>query len=57
MDELEALGIDSCGESGEFHTVVVDGPIFSKRVPIEFSSPYERDHYVFVKAGLQEEVR
>src|SRR5690606_32962279 len=40
MDELEALGIDSCGESGEFHTVVVDGPIFSKRVPIEFSSPY-----------------
>ena len=30
MDELDALGIDSCGESGEFHTVVVDGPIFSE---------------------------
>jgi len=57
MDELEALGIDSCGESGEFHTVVVDGPIFSKRVPIVFSSPYERDHYVYVKTGLQEGAR
>lgn len=52
MDELEALGIDSCGESGEFHTVVVDGPIFQKRVPIEFSGNIERDHYVFVKVGL-----
>ena len=36
MDELDSLGIDSCGESGEFHTVVVDGPIFSERVPVVF---------------------
>jgi uncharacterized protein (TIGR00290 family) len=53
MDELDALGIDSCGESGEFHTVVVDGPIFSERVPIVFSGQHERDGYVFLDVELE----
>ncbi|MFC5602085.1 diphthine--ammonia ligase [Sporosarcina koreensis] len=53
MDELESLGIDSCGESGEFHTVVVDGPIFKKRVPIEFKGRHKRDGYVFLDVGLE----
>ncbi|MEM6684820.1 MAG: diphthine--ammonia ligase [Bacteroidota bacterium] len=30
---LEAKGVDVCGENGEFHTVVLDCPLFSK--PIE----------------------
>ncbi|MTI67559.1 MAG: diphthine--ammonia ligase [Firmicutes bacterium] len=29
INELESIGIDPCGEEGEFHTVVYDGPIFS----------------------------
>lgn len=53
MDELEVLGIDSCGECGEFHTVVVDGPIFNERLPIVFDQEVERDGYVFLKAGLE----
>lgn len=53
MDELEALGIDACGESGEFHTVVVDGPIFNKRVPIMFKQQHERDGYVFLEVQLE----
>ncbi|WP_172370641.1 diphthine--ammonia ligase [Sporosarcina jiandibaonis] len=53
IDELEALGIDSCGEAGEFHTVVVDGPIFSERVPIVFSDQHERDGYVFLDVMLE----
>lgn len=53
MDELDALGIDSCGESGEFHTVVVDGPIFSERVPVVFSGQHERDGYVFLGVTLE----
>ena len=52
MDELDALGIDSCGESGEFHTIVVDGPIFRERVPVVFSGQHERDGYVFVDVTL-----
>jgi uncharacterized protein (TIGR00290 family) len=27
--------VDACGENGEFHTFVFDGPIFSKPVPFE----------------------
>jgi diphthine-ammonia ligase len=53
MDELDALGIDSCGESGEFHTVVVDGPIFSKPVPVVFSGQHERDGYAFLEVALE----
>lgn len=54
MDELEALGIDSCGESGEFHTVVVDGPIFSERVPIKLGDVIEQDGYQFMMVSLED---
>jgi len=33
IEEFEAMGLDACGENGEFHTVVLDGPIF--RTPIQ----------------------
>ncbi|WP_417360107.1 diphthine--ammonia ligase [Galbibacter sp.] len=32
--QLLPLGVDPCGENGEFHTFVYDGPIFKK--PVEF---------------------
>lgn len=54
MDELEALGIDSCGESGEFHTVVVDGPIFKEAIPITFGEIIERENYMFQQIHLNE---
>ena len=53
MDELEVLGIDSCGENGEFHTVVIDGPIFSSRVPIMFGEVRENEGYVFLTVALE----
>ena len=28
-------GVDACGENGEFHTFVYDGPLFSERVPVK----------------------
>lgn len=31
--EMAALGVDVCGENGEYHTLVVDGPIFRRPVP------------------------
>ncbi len=36
--ELEAKNICPCGEKGEFHTLVVDGPIFRKPIKITKSS-------------------
>jgi uncharacterized protein (TIGR00290 family) len=32
--QIEALGADACGEEGEFHTLVVDGPLFRERLQV-----------------------
>jgi diphthine-ammonia ligase len=29
LEEFEARGVDLCGENGEYHTVVTDGPLFA----------------------------
>lgn len=34
IDELRKRSICPCGENGEFHTFVVDGPIFRKKIEI-----------------------
>jgi uncharacterized protein (TIGR00290 family) len=38
MDEIEAFGADVCGENGEYHTLVYDGPIFKKTVEFTFGT-------------------
>jgi uncharacterized protein (TIGR00290 family) len=50
-------GIDPCGENGEFHTCVVSGPMFSRRLDVTPGERVERDGYaycdlVMVEAGL-----
>ena len=37
--------VDPCGENGEFHTCVVAGPIFSRRIPVACGERVERDGY------------
>ena len=39
----QRLGIDPCGESGEFHTFVYDGPPFKKPIRIGRTVPVARD--------------
>ncbi len=39
IKEFVARGICPCGENGEFHTLVVDGPIFSRKIEIAESRP------------------
>jgi len=39
--------VDPCGERGEFHTFVFDGPMFSKPVPIEVGEIKEREGFVY----------
>ncbi|MCX5715889.1 MAG: diphthine--ammonia ligase [Candidatus Omnitrophica bacterium] len=39
LSELKAKNICPCGENGEFHTLVVDGPIFKRRIEILESEP------------------
>jgi diphthamide synthase (EF-2-diphthine--ammonia ligase) len=32
--EFEEMGVDACGENGEFHTVVTNGPLFENLIEI-----------------------
>jgi uncharacterized protein (TIGR00290 family) len=38
---------DPCGENGEFHTFVYDGPIFEEAIPLVRGEVVERDGFVF----------
>jgi len=40
-------GADSCGENGEFHTFVFDGPIFHQPIPVRTGEIVHRDGFVF----------
>lgn len=40
-------GIDPCGENGEFHSFVFNGPMFRHAVDIEIGETVERDGFVF----------
>lgn len=40
--------IDICGENGEYHTLVVNGPVFKKKLRITESKAITRDGYWFL---------
>ena len=46
--ELEQLKVDPCGEAGEFHTFVYDGPPFRKSIRIINSTPVLKDDRWFL---------
>lgn len=39
--------VDPCGENGEFHTFVYDGPLFKERVGVSVGEVVERDGFCF----------
>ena len=46
-------GADICGENGEYHSFVFDGPIFHRPVPVEVAGTYYRDYPAPVSAGAK----
>lgn len=52
IEELEARGIDPCGEGGEFHTTVIDGPIFKNPIPIRKCDILKDGEYAFLPLEL-----
>ncbi len=46
LDDLPE-GVDPCGENGEFHTFVYDGPIFRRPIQINRGEVVERDGFWF----------
>lgn len=46
LDDLPP-GVDPCGENGEFHTFVFEGPMFDRPVNVKPGQIIERDGFVF----------
>src|ERR1700687_5694890 len=40
-------GVDPCGENGEFHTFVFDGPIFRNPISVRAGEVVERDSFIY----------
>ena len=54
VDELVARGIDPCGEAGEFHTTVIDGPIFKHPLSVVKGDILYHENYAFLPLELEQ---
>lgn len=54
VKELEARGVDPCGEGGEFHTAVIDGPIFEHPIPVRKREIFKDGEYAFLPLELDQ---
>jgi uncharacterized protein (TIGR00290 family) len=48
VEEIERAGADAAGENGEYHSLVVDGPLFQRRLEVELGECSLRDGVWFV---------
>ncbi len=48
VEELIGMGIDACGENGEFHTVVTDCPLFKAPIQLPHYQKVRVGHYCFL---------
>jgi diphthamide synthase (EF-2-diphthine--ammonia ligase) len=53
IKEFQKIGIDPCGENGEYHTLVVDGPVFPKPLPIEIGACTEHSGYCSIDVRVR----
>lgn len=52
VNELESLGVDVCGENGEFHTLVLNCPIFNKALKVQAGKKLLHNGYWFTELTL-----
>ncbi len=52
VTELESLGVDACGENGEFHTLVLNCPLFKHKISVEVIARLKHEKYWFTELGL-----
>ena len=55
LEEMRAFGIDLCGENGEYHTVVLGGPIFKKPIKYRLGRVLNLEHVSAVEVMLIKE--
>ncbi|MEM0353146.1 MAG: hypothetical protein QXM15_01460, partial [Archaeoglobaceae archaeon] len=49
IEYLLKKNADPCGENGEFHTIVVDGPIFKKPIEVTIGKHFEDEKYYYLE--------
>jgi len=53
LSELEALGVDACGENGEFHTLVLNCLLFTKPISVDILRTLKHENYWFTELALK----
>jgi diphthine-ammonia ligase len=49
VEKLDSMGIDPCGENGEFHTLVLDCPLFSGPLRVDIGKKVLHEKYWFLE--------
>ena len=52
LARFQASGIDPCGELGEYHTLVVDGPEFRRPLALTWGDAAEREGHRFLQLAV-----
>ncbi len=55
LEEIEKDGADVCGENGEYHTFVSDGPIFKTKLKFNFGAKIVEGNYAIMPILKKEE--
>ncbi len=53
IQELENRGIDPCGEGGEFHSTVINGPLFTAPIAVRKGDILYHENYAFLALELE----
>lgn len=48
LEELEAKGVDCCGENGEYHTLVINCPLFTTPIKLPNYNTIQYENYCFI---------
>jgi diphthamide synthase (EF-2-diphthine--ammonia ligase) len=54
VEELQSIDVDPCGENGEFHTLVLNCPLFKKRIEAQVTGKVLHENYWFSHLQLVE---
>jgi diphthine-ammonia ligase len=52
VGELKAIGVDVCGENGEFHTLVLDCRLFTEPISVAIQAKLKHEQYWFCQPVL-----
>jgi uncharacterized protein (TIGR00290 family) len=57
VNELEQIGVDACGENGEYHSFVYDGPLFTHPLTFKSGQKVSIESYAFLPLETDTDAR